>query len=189
MWDRRIDAAVAGRQPARRRRSASRARTRSGCAALGAVSHARAAELRLGPVKRHAMSAIFNFEALLLVLLLMICTATYLKDQPLVGPKMEANKFGCVAATSLLLCSNRVAHEPLGALSNSKSDRGPGCAPAPVRWMLPLQRARLVCHLELAVEVVKNRCVSRGALPAPSAPLLLLTDLLPATARDAQGSG
>ena len=115
---------------ARRRRSASRARTRSGCAALGAASHARAAELRLGPVKRHAMSAIFNFEALLLVLLLMICTATYLKDQPLVGPKMEANKFGCVAATSLLLCSNRVAHEPLGDLSNSKSDRGPGCAPA-----------------------------------------------------------
>ena len=31
----------------------------------------------------------------LLVLLLSICTATYLKTQPIVGPKMEENKYGC----------------------------------------------------------------------------------------------
>ena len=44
------------------------------------------------------MSAIFNFEALLLVLLLSICTAAYLKDQPWIGPRMEANKHGCAPA-------------------------------------------------------------------------------------------
>ena len=52
--------------------------------------------VRTGAVEGLGMSAIFNFEALLLVLLLAICTATFLKDQPIVGPRMEANKFGCV---------------------------------------------------------------------------------------------
>jgi hypothetical protein len=40
------------------------------------------------------MSAIFNLESLLLVLLLMVCTCTYLKDQPVVGPMLERNKTG-----------------------------------------------------------------------------------------------
>ena len=98
-----------------------RAAGRRGCGACGAVA-------QLGPVDLQAMSAIFNFEALLLVLLLLICTATYLKDQPLVGPRMEANKYGCVLAGSLMLCSKRAAHEFPGTLTNSKSGRG--CAPA-----------------------------------------------------------
>ena len=58
-----------------------------------------AQEARGGPgAPRRAMSAIFNFEALLLVLLLSICTAAYLKDQPWIGPRMEANKHGCAPA-------------------------------------------------------------------------------------------
>ena len=51
------------------------------------------------------MSAIFNFEALLLVLLLAVCTATYLKTQPFVGPRMESNKYGCGACALPARCA------------------------------------------------------------------------------------
>ena len=42
-----------------------------------------------------AMSAIFNLESLILVLLLAFCTASFLKTQPVIGPMMERNKTGC----------------------------------------------------------------------------------------------
>lgn len=81
------------------------------------------------------MSAIFNFEALLLVLLLSICTATFLKDQPFVGPRMEANKFGCVPAgppaprpRAPIQCSQCAAH-PVPPKHRSRADRL-------ARWML-----------------------------------------------------
>lgn len=70
------------------------------------------------------MSALFNFEQLLIVLLLMICTCAYLHQQPMVSGWMDGNKAG-FSGTAWKFA--RIGAQARGTLPPTPAPRARGC--------------------------------------------------------------